>query len=241
MRIVIAGPPKAGNVWLKCILANIYDLEKLGPKQTAERPNLACFAEWVGAGRFPDGSVFHQHFTYSPELADAIAAVPAHVVTIIRDPYDAFVSSYYTLQQHADADESNPRIGRPSDLLLGKPLDHPDVLGYLARGGFRGYLIKGVGWVKGNRGPILRYEDLHRDPIGTLTRVTDQIATADPDRIAAAVDACSAENMRKNTRTANHVRTATVGDSKQRLSEAHLAIFREHHADLIGGLGYPVR
>ena len=38
-----------------------------------------------------------------------------------------------------------------------------------------------------------------------------------------------------------HVRSATVGESKQRLGEAHLAILREHHADVIRELGYEVR
>lgn len=241
MRIVIAGPPKAGNVWLKCLLANIYALSVLGPKRTPKRPDLSLFSAWIEAAGFPDGSLFHQHFTYSSELADAIAAVPAHVVTIIRDPYDAFVSSFSKLQEYADADPSNPRIGRPSDPLLGKSLDHPDVLDFLAHGRFRAHLKKGTGWVEAERGPIVRYEDLHADPIATLTRLTRVLDPVAPERIAAAAEYCSAANMRNRARTAHHVRTATVGDSKARLSEAHLAIFRKRHADLIKKLGYPVR
>ena len=38
-----------------------------------------------------------------------------------------------------------------------------------------------------------------------------------------------------------HVRTAKVGDSVEKLTEAQLAIFRERHADLIRSLGYEVR
>jgi hypothetical protein len=38
-----------------------------------------------------------------------------------------------------------------------------------------------------------------------------------------------------------NVRAATVGDSRERLTEAHLAIFRECYADQIRSLGYEVR
>jgi hypothetical protein len=40
---------------------------------------------------------------------------------------------------------------------------------------------------------------------------------------------------------AMHVRSGTVGESKQHLTEAHLAVFRDQYADLIRALGYEVR
>jgi hypothetical protein len=39
----------------------------------------------------------------------------------------------------------------------------------------------------------------------------------------------------------HHIRAAKVGDSQDRLKEAHLAVFRERYANLIRGLGYEVR
>jgi hypothetical protein len=35
MRIVIAGPPKTGNMWLKCLLGRIYALRWLRPVEVA--------------------------------------------------------------------------------------------------------------------------------------------------------------------------------------------------------------
>lgn len=241
MRIVVAGPPKAGNVWLKSILAAIYGLKVLGPRLVPQPPSLELFSDWVKRDGFRDDAIFHQHFNYSEELVDAIEAVPAHLVTIVRDPYDVFVSSYYTLQQHIDDPR---RTGRASDLLLGKPLDHPDVLAYLRHGrhgGFHSNMVKAKEWMESGRALVVRYEELHRQPIETMERLTERIAPTSRETIAAAVDACSAENMRKNAKTARHVRTAKVGDSKERLNEEHLAIFRERHADLIRDLGYEVR
>ena len=111
--------------------------------------------------------------TSAPEVADALDAVPAHVVTIVRDPYDAFVSTYYTLQQHAA--EENQK-GRKFTELMGKPLDDPAVIEFLRRGGYRNNLEKARDWATSGRAVVLRYEDLSRDPLAELRRATAEIA-----------------------------------------------------------------
>ena len=59
---------------------------------------------------------------------------------------------------------------------------------------------------------------------------------------SSALETCSAENMRKmGGERSKHVRAAKVGDSREKLSEEHLAIFREKYADMIRALGYEVR
>lgn len=239
MRIVIAGPPKAGNVWLKCILGNLYDLRPLSPKETPARPQLPLFAAWAEAGGFGDGTIFHQHYDYSDELADAFAAAGAQTVTIIRDPYDTFVSSYFTIQQHADDDL---RQNRRTDVLLNKPLDHPDVLRYLQEGGFRNNMLRAKEWIESGRTTVVRYEGLHGDPVAELSRVAAELGDVPTEKIEHAVEVCSAENMRKmGGGKSKHVRAAKVGDSRERLNDEHLAIFRDQHGDLIRSLGYEVR
>jgi hypothetical protein len=84
------------------------------------------FKAWVEEGRFDDNHIFHQHCRYTPFLADVIEAVPARLVTIVRDPYDAFVSMYYWLQTRAAADASKGKVRptqRERDQMIGKPLD----------------------------------------------------------------------------------------------------------------------
>ena len=239
MRIIIAGPPKAGNVWLKCILAHIYELRPLANRETPKRPQLHLFKEWVEGGNFVDGAVFHQHYDYSTELVDLIDAVPAHVVTIIRDPYDAFVSSYFTIQQHKD---DGLRAGLRTDVMVGKALSDPDVVSYLRNGGFRNNMRRAKEWLESGRTLIVRYEGLHDDPIAELRSVTDKIQPVPDERIASALESCSAENMRKmGGERSKHVRAAKVGDSREKLNEDHLAVFREKYADMIRSLGYEVR
>jgi hypothetical protein len=71
--------------------------------------------------------------------------------------------------------------------------------------------------------------------------VTEQIEPIEDEQILRSVEACSADNMRKMNKTSKHVRAAKVGDSRERLNEDHLQIFREAHAELIQSLGYDVR
>jgi hypothetical protein len=239
VRIIIAGPPKAGNVWLKCILGHIYNLRPLLNRETPQRPQFHLLRDWVKAGNFPDDTIFHQHYDYSEELVDLIDTVPAHAVTIIRDPYDGFVSSYFTIQQHKD---DGRRSGRRTDVMIGKSLSDPDVIAYLRHGGFRNNMRRAREWLESGRTQIVRYERLHSDPIEELRAVTDAIQPVPDEQIAAALETCSADNMRKmGGERSKHVRAAKVGDSREKLNDEHLAVFREKYADMIHALGYEVR
>jgi hypothetical protein len=238
MRIVISSAPKAGNKWLKCLLGSVYELEWLlgertGPIRAAE------FGDWVAGGGFPDDSIMHLHRRFSDRLVDAIEATPARAVTIVRDPYDLFVSYYFWAQEKAAHDPPKPRQ-RPREALVGKPLEHPDVLAFLATE-FGTVLAIAAGWLGSGRAIVVRYEDLHADPSGALTRVTDRIAPVEPAQIGQALDACSVEKMRQmSPELARHVRKGIVGDWYNHLTEAHLAIFRAQHSETIRSLGYAV-
>jgi hypothetical protein len=160
-------------------------------------------------------------------------------VTIVRDPYDAFVSTYYTLQHHAA--EKNQK-GRKFTTLMGKPLDDPAVIEFLRQGGYRNNLEKARDWAASGRAVVLRYENLSRDPLAELQRASQAIAPISVDRLEIAIDYCRADRMRQRTKGGNtHVRTATVGDSLRQLTPDHLEAFSEAYADIVRELGYPVR
>jgi hypothetical protein len=239
LRVLVAGPPKAGNLWIKCLLANIYGLRWIPDLDGPADTTLASLERFVERGGFAPGTVFHRHYPYSPELVKIVERVPScHLVTMLRDPYDQFVSSYYYQQNFPSRFR---RRGGPLAALDGKPLDHPDVLAYLEHR-FGRVLRNADAWLRSGDSIVIRYEDLHRDPVGTLAGVTERIRPVERAAIEGAVEACSADRMRQmSRRLATHVRSATTGESKQRLGPEHLAIFRERHADLIRGLGYEVR
>ncbi len=243
MRIVISSPPKMGNKWIKCLLGRVYNLHWVIGEDSPST-NVEQFINYVQDGKFLDNTIFHQHCKYKPSLCDAIDSVPAHLVTIVRDPYDAFVSMYHWIQTRTDSDMQRGRIRpkeRPRNVMYGKPIDDESVLDFLSTD-YGEHIRRADDWIHSGRAIVVRYEDLHRDTIDALTHVTDQIEPVDPERIKLAVEACTADNMRNmSKRMSTHVRAATVGDSRGKLSEAHLKIFRDKYADLLGSLGYDVR
>jgi len=226
-------------MWLKCLLGRAYGLRWLRRFETPERADLPTLSSWLAANRFPDETIFHQHYDYAPEIADALDAVPAHLVTIVRDPYDAFVSTYYTVQQHVA--EENPKARNFTE-LMDKSLDDPAVIEFLRHGGYRSNLEKARDWATSGRAVLLRYEDLSRDPLAELRRATAEIAPIGDDQLETAIDYCRADRMRQRTKGGGkHVRVATVGDSVRQLTPDHLEAFRKAYADIIVELGYPVR
>jgi hypothetical protein len=240
MRIVVSAPPKSGNHWIGCLLSSIYGLHWPTPGGHAATATPETLAEFARAGRFPDGTMFHHHSRYRSSLCDVIDAIPAHHVTIIRDPYDVFVSMYFWEQERSARGLGRDRP-RPRNAMYGKPLDHEDVLSFLSDG-FGQNIARANGWLHSGRAIPIRYEELHSDAVAALKRVTDQIAPVSVEAIAAAIETCRAERVRQqNEKMSWHVRAARVGDSRDKLSEVHLAIFREQHGDLIRTLGYEVR
>jgi len=243
VRILVDSPPRSGNHWIECLLGTIYGLKSVGGSKKPRATTVQAVRAWAESGGFYDGWIMHMHRRFSPTFCDAIEAVPAHLVTPVRDPYDAFVSYYYWSQQRTSKNPVKAEL-RPRQSMVGKHLDDPEVLAYLADStkGFGHHIASTHAWLHSGRAIVVRYEELHHQPVAALTRVTEQIVPVERGRIEAAIEACHAENMRqKSAVMAWKVRAARVGDSRQHLTEAHLAIFRDRYADLIHALGYEVR
>src|SRR5215210_321964 len=187
MRIVVVSPPRSGNHWIECLLGRIYGLQLLTRADKPDETNPKGFREWAGRGGFPDGSLFHLHCRYTSKLADEIEAVPAKIVTIVRDPYDAFVSYYFWTQQRMSVDPERDKR-RPRQRMVGKQLGDPDVLAFLADPkGFASNITTAHEWLHSGRAIVVRYEELHHDPVAALTRVTEQITAVDRERIEQAI------------------------------------------------------
>lgn len=245
MRIIVASPPRFGNHWVRCLLAHVYGLELRAGSGKPSRSSTA-FAAGVVAGEFPDGSMFHIHSRYNRKLVAQLEALRAHIVTVVRDPYDAFVSYYEWVQsRYANLlrQEGSTELAesRPRHAMFGRAIDEPEVLAYLADG-YGPVIQRAVEWFHSGRSDAVRFEDLNADPVGELARLTDRIEPVSRERVEAAVEFCRLENVKQ--RQANLARTTRhgrVGDSRVRLGEEHLRIMRESHGEMIASLGYPVR
>jgi hypothetical protein len=236
MRIIIASTPKTGNIWAKCLLAQIYNLEILfKPPSDEEQLKDSHQKGW-----FEDNTIFHQHFSPTEAFFNLIESIGCQVVTTIRSPYDTFVSLFYFVQNFPK------QFNRPEDplhVLCGKPIDHPDVLNYISQGdeGFGLHIQVALEWLESHKTIIIRYENLQKEPVQELKRATDQIFPTTSAAIKDAIQACKAEKMRSQRKAwAKHIRKAETGDWQNHLTEAHLEVFRSRHGDLIQKLGYEV-
>ncbi|HEU0115070.1 MAG TPA: sulfotransferase domain-containing protein [Thermomicrobiales bacterium] len=242
MRIVVVAPPRSGNHWVKCLLGRIYDLHwRGGDRKAITRAD--DYRAHVAGGGFPDNSIFHQHCRFRADLADAIAATPAHLVTVVRNPYDAFLSYYHWVQVRAphDDDAGEKNADRPRSRMVGRAVDDPEVLAFLADD-YGAMLMKANDWLHSGRALVVRFEDLNQDPVGAVQRLTDQIAPVARATIEGAVETCRIENVKQRRKQlARTVRHGKVGESKQALGPAHLEIFERNFADQIRSLGYEVR
>jgi hypothetical protein len=236
LRIIVAGPPKAGNVWVDHLLAGAYGLTVIDEVAAGQAEDLLRYHR---NGRFLPNSVFHQHFWATDELIDAVRSIGAHLVTVLRDPYDMFVSFYHYVQRFPDGFVRN---AEPAAAIIGKDIGHADVLAFLAQEYGRD-LANALAWCERPDATIeLRYERLQADTARELRRATDRIRPVGPDVLDAAVHAARADAVRQiRPGLERHIRYARTGDWRNHLGPAHLEVFRREHGDAVRRLGYPVR
>jgi hypothetical protein len=123
MRILIAGQPKTGNVWARKLFSQLYRLDDLNESLGRVPENVPTFLRFVEHGSFKENSVFHSHLFPNPKLIDACEGLGCNLITMLRNPYDAFVSFYFYVNRLAERFHHGPFA-----VIIGKPIDHPDVL-----------------------------------------------------------------------------------------------------------------
>jgi Sulfotransferase domain len=241
MRLLIAAPPKTGNVWLEKLCSVAFGLRWLTEVPALDYWNgtnpdgLDGFLE---SGRFPETTVCHQHYWPSAALFALANTWDIRIATTLRDPYDQFVSWYWYVQRFQE-----PFIAArdPSAAMIGKSIDDETVVDFLVSR-FGRVLDQGVAWLESGQSLVVRYEDLHERPAEILDRAESQFEWTPMKAADEAILGASAEKLRQESPSLRlHVRAARVGDWKNHLTDAHLRAFRQHHRSRIDRLGYEVR
>lgn len=195
MRVMIAGPPKTGNVWVKHILAECYDLAIR--HEGIPDHDMTAFRRFVESGDFADGSIFHDHFYYSPEFRPLADSIGCHIVTVIRDPYDMFVSYYHYIQRFSES-FILAAPNSPESRAVGKAIDSPEAL-LVLKSPFGWYLLQANQWMHSGDSAVVRYEELHDDPVGAVQSLTARIEPVDDARIHQALAASAPSAMRQKS------------------------------------------
>lgn len=182
LKILIASTPKTGNTWLKYLLSEVYRLPvaEIAPNIRAGVPG----ERWVG----------HQHFLPESGLIEWGRRNGVVFVTTVRHPGDVLVSlrHYVSLNRGAGQDVDGPGA------MLG---DGDGVFGEQTRryvlNSYFMLLHVSICWSQGGWARVVRYEDLWRDPLRTLRRLTDKILPVPEEQLRQAIRACEMEKMRR--------------------------------------------
>ena len=232
LRILIAGAPKTGNMWLRMLLWNMYDLRQV------DVSGILRLEEYPRQGSF----VTHQHLLPSPQLFAWGDALGVHYVTMLRHPGDILLSLYHYVNNMAQVwKEQGRRMGEaPSHSLIGQPLDSKGVRDYVSDHFGDECLQKSVAWIRSNRAAIVRYEDLHQAPEDTLFRLAKALQPVSRGRIHAAIEACSIGKLQamagKQMRA--HYRKGRTGDWQAELPESITDLLQERYTDELRSMGY---
>ena len=234
MRIIVASPAKTGNIWVKLMLAEIYQLKVINE---VPRIPLRFLRAFINEGRFEENAIFHQHFRPTEAFFELIDPIDARLVTTIRHPYDVFVSLYFYVQRLSHLFHE----GAPLYPLIGRALDDPAVFEYLEKDedGFGFQVRLALDWVDCGRSIIVTYEDLLADTYQAVWGMTEQIQPVPARVIRQAVKNNQADRLRKKSLTLNkHIRAGTTGDWRNHLTRQHLELINKTHGPLIQRLGY---
>jgi hypothetical protein len=216
LRIMIVSTPKTGNMWIKHLLAQTYGLpiKRVGPKfDPVEVVSLG--PRWIA----------HQHYGARADVIDYGHRNNIVFVTTIRHPCDALVSHFHHLRNFGQERVFSEKDRPPLMLRDGDSIGEHTAA--YVRDGFATFLDISLGWLRSGRSHVVHYEDLKRDPVGTIQELTTAIQKISPDRIKRAVEACSIDRMRKRSPAfEKFIRRGTVGGWRSELPEQIIEIFR---------------
>jgi len=240
VRILVAAPPKTGNVWVEKLFSLAFGLTWVRDAPVHDywgARDPGGLRQFIEAGRFPDNGICHQHFWPSDKLDEILRKHDVLLATTLRDPYDQFVSWYFYIQNFADAFAA---AADPGVRAIRKPITHPDVLDLLTNE-FGRFLDQGIAWLESHRSFLVRYEELHHDPNAVVARAHSHFGLELVMPVQAAVSGSNAEALRREgSDFQRHVRSGRMGTWREHLTGAHVDVFRRSHRSRIERLGYKV-
>jgi hypothetical protein len=234
MRVLIAAPRKTGNAHLRCLLATAYSLTNADARSVPDDSDLARVDTWLND--LPEDAVAQTDYRFTPGLGALATGHDVTLVGIIRDPRDLYVSTNEGAQRRGGREDvgQHPSGG---NRLNGQPLASDAALGYLSDG-----FADEIAWLRSwddSGMPLVRYEELQANPASVLQELSASLAPLTPEQIAHAVDLCPPGNIvYSHPGRSRRMPEIPPGAWRERLSDAHLAIFRDRYADDVRGLGY---
>lgn len=236
MKILIAGAPKTGNMWLKSILGHLYKIPQV---DLSGAPDFRAYLN-----QNFQTFVTHQHFLPKPYIVAWVKQENVRVLTMARHPGDLFLSLYYYVNKFAEKWREKGTLGSTaSHQLIGKNLDHEAVFRYLEQDFHAECLGKTLAWVNAGHAFDLRYEDLNAKPFTTVKSLVSQLEPARSWNLWRALQKSRFRVMQKKAgpEMKAHFRNGKTGGWKAVLNPKHIDILEEVSAPAMKRWGYSFR
>jgi len=229
LRILIASTPKTGNTWLANLMADIYDLP------IRELPSDFTLEQLEQLG--PRWVMIQHVLPYRP-LVRWLTDHHVHTLTTLRHPCDVLVSLFHFARGLA----LDPKMDEFAVRLLSGDWGQigQNVVAFV-RQYFGNHLQISAQWLWVSSSIGVRYENLWRDPVGTVKTVTQRICEVPFDRIERSVERCDLGLMRELAgQTAAFFRKGGSGHWRAELPETIINILRHEppFPQLFRVLGY---
>ncbi len=237
--IFLVSYPKSGNTWTRFLIANL-----VYPEKNPDFSNIndllpdpeAMSKRDLERARRPRILKSHQYF--DPRYQK--------VIYIVRDPRDVVLSEYYFDIKRRAIAEDYPKQQFVSRFVRGE-LNHP----------YGTWFENAATWFYARRGDprflLVKYEALQSQAMEEMGRIAGFLGiSADPGRLALAIEQSSADRMRELEKKQAHlwsstretrqdkpfVRSAKAGGWKAELSESSVAEIESAWGGLMREIGY---
>jgi Sulfotransferase domain len=233
LRIAQISTPRAGNNWLRHLLAGLFDLPT--------RPvHSAHDLDWE---TFPAEGLLAIHWHPTPAFLDRLRNEGFQIVVLARHPLDVLISVLHFALYYADSNETQRWLGGEDGnerCIFGAMPRSTAFLDYAT--GKRAGAILSVSQEWWNLPGCLRvrYEDLLEDPQGTLERLADALGTAGRQPIAQVLADTSMVQLRQSTGSKFHFWQGKSGLWRSLLPEVEATRIAEAHQAVLDDLGYQV-
>jgi len=231
---MLVGAPKAGNVWLKHLLSDLYEIPMVDvgglvdPRTKLTGPSF----------------VTHQHILPRKDFVSWGAEEQVHFIALARHPGDLFLSLYHYVQNYGPSWKKAGNLGSaPSHEMLGHSLSSRAVLDYLAGNFFEECLGKSLQWVDSQGTPFVRYEDLHEKGVETLQGLGKILGPLSRQHIEKTLEKHSFKRMKRfaGWRMKRHFRSGSTGEWQNRLGADHIAAIAQRHQPALAKFDYTLQ
>ena len=228
LKLLVVSTPRSGNTWLRYMLSTVYQLHQ----HAVHTPQAL---DWAA---LPDKSIVQLHWHRTPEFQALLAQHQVKPVTIARHPLAVLLSIWqFAVHEPATAQWLGGEGGDES-AMLNQPVDSAAFLNYACGPRAKALLSVSAEWWDTPGTAQVRYEDLVKQPLETLTALCHGLGPAQASLAQTLQD--NAIDKLRLTSSNNHFWQGQP-DAWQQMVPPEFALQVQHaHSAVFQRLGYVV-